>query len=122
MRDAWRKKHCVSPGCTTPARAGDWCDAHDPARYHRAYLPAEPLVALVEAAGGLVAFTDDPALRRAYARAKSDGRVTEMQADKLALLVLRRHPWEVWDEWFSTDTGPGCSPNYPQDDCATVDA
>ncbi len=64
-------------------------------------LPSEPLVALVEARGGVTACCGaDPRLRRAYARAKEAGELTETTADLLSLRLLGVHPWELWDEWF----------------------
>lgn len=72
-------------------------------------LPSAPLIAMVEARGGIGAALTarglPPRLRakfsRAYHRAKSSGTVSLQQADRLCVVVLGKHPCEVWGaEWF----------------------
>jgi hypothetical protein len=72
-------------------------------------LPAEPLVAAVQARGGVRACVGaDGALERAYGRARGSQRLTIAAADKLAVRVLGMHPALLWGDawWVETDQGP----------------
>lgn len=90
-------------GCDREARAGRrrcrLCNL-DGSTPRLAPLPAEPLVLLVEARGGVARCNAPAAARRAYVRAKSTGALTVWSADVLAHVLLGAHPWEVWPAWF----------------------
>lgn len=75
------------------------------------YLPAQPIVVLIEARGGLGACgIRCSRLRRAYTRAKREGVVTIWAADKLAI-AIGHHPSLVWvDAWWSPDYLAATSP------------
>jgi hypothetical protein len=63
-------------------------------------VDAEPLVALVEARGGLRACGAVPgsAEEAAFYRASRDWWLTEGAADRLAVRLLGMTPWEVWGD------------------------
>ena len=68
-------------------------DAHPPK-----YLPAAPLLHLIEARGGPAACGVRPssAEGRALFRARETGHLTRAAGDRLAVRVLGLTPWEVW--------------------------
>lgn len=63
------------------------------------YLPAEPLVAALEAIPGLQ--HRNHRVGRALLRARASGRITLTQADYLAVKELHVHPSAIYgDEWW----------------------
>jgi hypothetical protein len=77
-------------------------------------LPAEPLVAAVEARGGLAecglsragtpAHPRAGAYRRLYERSRARGWIGLFDADELAVKVLGVHPCRVWDDgWWEAN-------------------
>jgi hypothetical protein len=68
------------------------------------YLPAAPLIELVEARGGLPPFAARGELARAYYRAKTSGRVTVWAGDLLAVKLCHTLPCFLWPQWFDTTT------------------
>lgn len=87
-------------------------------------LPAQPLVALVEARGGVSELAGGAqASRRSYTRAKKGGDLTVWQADVLAHALLGLHPWEVWGEaWWGQLCPQGPAPIDTQGACGSVHA
>ena len=71
------------------------------------WLDVVPLVAAVDAAGGLGALgagrsRDGVATLRAnFYRARNAGRLTRFMADDLCVRLLQCHPSEVWGEQWS---------------------
>ncbi|MEP7738313.1 hypothetical protein ABKW28_11720 [Nocardioides sp. 31GB23] len=61
-------------------------------------LPAEPLLSLLTAAGGVraVGAARGSAAEKAIQRARRDGTVTYRAADQLTVELLGLTPWEVW--------------------------
>lgn len=76
----------------------------------RYYLPTEPLVRLVAAAGGVaraiqragVCSVEVRALRRLYERSVQAKRFTPGAADRLAIRLFDLHPALVWGETWWT--------------------
>jgi hypothetical protein len=74
------------------------------------YLPARPLIELVEARGGLPPFAARGDLAQAYYRARrttasgGPGRLTVWAADVLAVKLCHMHPCVIWQEWFDDTT------------------
>lgn len=66
----------------------------------RRYLPAEPLLRLVAAAGGpgAVGAGKGTAAETALLRARRSGWLTLETADTLAIRLLNRHPMEIWGD------------------------
>lgn len=62
-------------------------------------LPVEPVLDLLARTGRSINSLG-PSWARAVARAKRDGGITWLSADRLAVEVLHRHPAELWpEEW-----------------------
>jgi hypothetical protein len=67
------------------------------------YLPAAPIVQLVESRGGLPPFAVRNELAQAYYRARRSGRLTIWAADLLAVKLCHQHPALIWPEWLDCD-------------------
>ncbi len=67
-------------------------------RTSKRYLPAEPLLRLVDSLGGPAAcgVRKGSAEERALCRARASGRLTERAAERLVIGVLGLAPMEVW--------------------------
>ena len=81
------------------------------------YIPAAPLIAYVEARGGIYSLIGDPSTMRSvgteqeladfyreetrYKRARARGKIDLFAADAFCIDVLCVHPAAVWgDDWF----------------------